>query len=97
MVETNRGLTVTIESTSTGSPDKATLNQGWIPPIPTDAAYPFPDIVPQPHFVGLDTANTESTQVAIRAPKSRPIVKGTKEANESFERMKRALVGSPCK
>ena len=97
MVETNRGLTVTIESNPAGSPDKATLNQGWIPPIPSGAAFPFPDIVPPPHFTGLDPANAGSTQVAIRAPKARPIIKGTKEAKESFERMKRALVGSPCK
>lgn len=97
VVETNRGLTVTIESSPTGSPHKATLNQGWIPPIPSGAAFPFPDIVPQPHFTGLDSADPGSTQVAIRAPKARPIVRGTKEANESFERMKRALAGSPCK
>ena len=97
VVETNRGLTVTIESSPTGSPDKATLNQGWIPPIPSGAAFPFPDIIPQPEFTGLDPANAGSTQVTVRAPKAHPIVRGTKESNESFERMKRILAGSSCK
>ena len=39
------------------------------------------------------------TKVTIRAPdkpRSRPIVKGTQEANESFERMKRSLPSLPC-
>ena len=97
VVETKHGLTVTIESKSAGNPDKATLNQDWIPPIPSGAAFPFPDIVPQAQFTGSDPTNSGPTQVAIRASKARPIVKGTKEANESFERMKRNLAGSSCK
>lgn len=88
---------MTIESNSVGKPDKATLNQDWIPAIPSGAAFPFPDIVPQPQFTSLDATISGPTQVAIRAPKSRPIVKGTKEANESFERMQRKLAGPPCK
>ena len=100
MVETNRGLTVTIEDNAADSPDKATLNHGWITPVPSGAAFPFPDIAPQPQFTGSDSANGGSTEVAIRMPgkpKARPIVRGTKEANESFERMKRVLAASPCK
>ena len=86
VVETNRGLTVTIESSPATSPEKASLNHGWNP----ETAFPFPDIAPQPHFTG------GFLQVALGKSKVRPIVRGTQEANESFERMKRSLASSPC-
>lgn len=90
VVETNRGLTVTIESSPATSPEKASLNHGWNPEIPGGAAFPFPDIAPQPQFAG------GSLQLAPGKPRVRPIVRGTQEANESFERMKHSLASSPC-
>ena len=54
------------------------------PAIPSDAAFSFPDIVPQPQFTSLSPADKESTQVAMRTPgrsKARPSVRGTQEAN----------------
>ena len=91
---------MTIESSPTGSPDKASLNHGWRPAIPSSAAFPFPDIVHQPQFTSLSPTNEESTQVTMRTPgrsKARPIVRGTQEANESFERMKRSLASTTCR
>ena len=101
VVETNRGLTVTIESSPSSSPEKASLNRGWINQDPSAKAFPFPDIVPQPKFTNLTPADGESTQTQTAIPlpgrsKSRPIVRGTQEANESFGRMQRALALSPC-
>ena len=99
VVETNRGLTVTIESSPSNSPEKASLNRGWIDQDPSAEAFPFPDIIPQPNFTSVTLADGESTQTAmplLGGPNSRPIVKGTQEANESFERMQRALGLSPC-
>ena len=98
VVETNRGLTVTIESSPGSSPEKASLNRGWIDQDPSAKAFPFPDIVPQPNSTSVTLANGESTKTAMPLPgrSSRPIVKGTQEANESFERMQRALALSPC-
>ena len=98
VVETNRGLTVTIESSPSSSPEKASLNRGWIDHDPSAEAFPFPDIVPQPNFTSVTLAEGESTKIAMPLPgrKSRPIVKGTQEANESFERMRRLLALSPC-
>ena len=99
VVETNRGLTVTIESSPGSSPEKASLNRGWIDQNPSAEAFPFPDIIPQPNFTSVTLANGESTQTTmplLGGPNSRPIVKGTQGANESFERMQRALALSPC-
>ncbi|KAF6234815.1 hypothetical protein HO173_007035 [Letharia columbiana] len=98
VVETKCGLTVTIESSPDSSPKKASLHHGWINEIPSGAAVPFPDIAPQSQFTSLAPANGGSTQVAIRTPgrpKGCAIVKGTQEANESFERMQRTLNFSP--
>lgn len=101
VVETNRGLTVTIESSPSSSPEKASLNRGWIDQDPSAEAFPFPDIVPQPNFTSVTLADGESTQPTqpamplLGGPKSRPIIKGTQGANESFERMQRALALSP--
>ncbi|KAM0799491.1 hypothetical protein BDR22DRAFT_890382 [Usnea florida] len=94
VVETNRGLTVTIESSPSSSPEKASLNRGWIDQDPSAEAFPFPDIVPQHDFTSVTPADGESTQMAMPLlvrSKNRPIVKGTQAANESFERMQRAL------
>ena len=99
VVETNRGLTVTIESSPSSSPEKASLNRGWIDQDPSAEAFPFPDIVSQPDFTSVTPADAESTQIAMPLlvrSKNRPIVKGTKAANESFERMQRALALSSC-
>ena len=99
VVETNRGLTVTIESSPSSSPEKASLNRGWIDQDPSAEAFPFPDIVPQAKLTSVTPADKEPTQTAMNFPgrsKSRPIVRGTQEANESFERMQRALALSPC-
>lgn len=101
VVETNRGLTVTIESSPDSSPEKASLHHDWIPQLPSGSALAFPDIAPQPQpqFTNLTPASGGSTQIAVRPPgrsKGRPIVKGTREANESFERMQRSLAFSPC-
>lgn len=98
VVETNRGLTVTIESSPDNSPEKASLHHGWIPELPSGSAVAFPDIAPQPQSSNLTPASGGSTQIAIRPPgrpKSRAIVKGTREANESFERMQRSLTFPP--
>ena len=38
----------------------------------------------------------EKATHAAGRPKSRAIVRGTQEANESFERMKRSLLSSSC-
>ena len=76
---------MTIESSPNNTPDKASLNDDWIPQVPTGAAFPFPDF-------------EESTQIDMRSPfrpKATQSVKGTKEANESFERMKRFLAIPP--
>ena len=59
----------------------------------------IPNTTAQPQFTNLISAKEGPTKVTIRAPdkpKSRPIVKGTQEANESFERMKRSLASFPC-
>ena len=99
VVETNRGLTVTIESSPDSSPEKASLHHGWIPELPSHATIPFPEIAPLPQFTSPTSADRTTTEVAIRAPgrsKSRPIVRGTPEANESFQRMMRALNSSSC-
>ena len=99
VVETNRGLTVTIESSPSSSPEKASLNRGWIDQDPSAEAFPFPDIIPQPSFTSVTLADGKSTKTAmplLGGPNSRPIVKGTQGANESFERMQRALALPPC-
>ena len=99
VVETNRGLTVTIESSPDSSPDKASLHHGWIPQVPSGLAVPFPDFNTQPQTTSLTPGNSGSARIAIRPPgrpKGRGIVKGTAEANESFERMQRKLNSSAC-
>lgn len=99
MVETNRGLTVTIESSPIASPNKVGFHHDWIPQTPSSAAFPFPDIGVQPQSTSLTSVNEGSTPVIMRTPgrpKARAIVKGTQEANESFERMRRSLASSNC-
>ena len=86
-------------SSHDGSPDKASMNQSWSPHIVGDTPFSFPDTVAQSQFTNLISANEGSTKVTIRdpgKPKSRPIVRGTQEANESFERMKLSLASFPC-
>ena len=48
------------------------------------------------HGFGPSKCRLKHRQPSI-TPKAHPIVRGPKESNESFERMKHILAGSPCK
>ena len=83
-----------------GSPDNNSMTRPGNSQIVGGNQLPFPNTIAQPQFTNLMSAKGGSTKVTIRAPdkpKPRPIVKGTQEANESFERMKRSLASFPCK
>lgn len=77
----------------------AELHHGWIPEFPGGASGPLPDIFPQPYPTSPIPANGKPQHVAIRTPgipKARGIAKETREAHESFERMERSFLDTPC-